>query len=250
MTSANPIEDAVLGLMARHRSVRAFTDQPVDEAFVQRAVAAAQQAATSSWIQGYHLLEVARGTRRDQIAKLAGGQSQVASAPLFFIVCGDTRRHRIVARLHDQPHVECTETFLLSAIDASLFAQNLTLALEAHGLGTCYIGGIRTDLPALDAVLQVPSGTFPLFGLAVGWPADDPGTRPRFQPADVWTRETFPTVEEIEDSISRFDKVAAEYYERRGAAGRDWSGGLWRKFKTALRPGLKAFYESKGAKLS
>ena len=255
---ADPLPDSVLRLMGQHRSVRSFTHQPVDEALVKRAVVAAQQAATSSWIQGYHLLEVGQGPRRDEIAKLAGGQSQVQSAPRFFIVCGDTRRHRHAARLHGEPHAECTETFLLATIDASLFAQNLTLALEAQGLGTCYIGGIRNDLPALDALLKVPIGTFPLFGLAAGWPHPDssgglstgPGTRPRFEPRDVWSQETFPTDEQVERTIHSFDEVATRYYSERGTQGRNWSGGLWRKFKTALRPGLKAYYESKGASLS
>ena len=254
---ASSLPDAVLQLMGQHRSVRSFTDEAVDSALVERAVSAAQQAATSSWIQGYHLLEVSRGARRDEIARLAGGQAQVQSAPLFFIVCGDTRRHRLAAKLHGQPHVECTETFVLATIDASLFAQNLTLALEAHGLGTCYIGGIRNDLPGLDALLDVPSGTFPLFGLAVGWPGgeakaqvgSDAGRRPRFEPGDIWTQEAFPTDDEVEGTIRRFDGVATRYYAERGAEGRDWSGGLWRKFKTALRPGLKAYYESKGASL-
>ena len=198
MTTVDPSAEAVLKHMAAHRSVRSFTEAAVEDGIVERSVAAAQQAATSSWIQGYHLLEVGRGERRDEIARLAGGQAQVQSAPRFFIVCGDTRRHRAAARRHGQPHVECTETFLLCTIDASLFAQNLCLAFEAHGLGTCYIGGIRNDLPALDALLEVPPGTFPLFGLAVGWPASDPGQRPRLAPGDVWTHEAFPTDEDVE----------------------------------------------------
>ncbi len=250
MTSPDSLPNSVLALMGRHRSVRAFTDEPVERSLVERSVAAAQQAATSSWIQGYQILEVGRGPRRDEIARLAGGQSQVQSAPLFFVVCGDTRRHRAAAKLHGEPHVECTETFLLATIDASLFAQNLSLALEAHGLGTCYIGGIRNDLPALDELLAIPSGTFPLFGLAVGWPDADPGKRPRLSPSDVWTREIFPIDAEVEDTIQRFDEVATRYYAERGADKRDWSGGIWRKFKTALRPGLKAYYESKGASLT
>lgn len=244
-----PDADPVLALMRRHRSVRSFADQPVLDADIERAVAAAQCAATSSWVQGYHLLQVERGPRREVLSRLAGDQAQVREAPAFFVVCGDTRRHRLVAARADAPHVECTETFLLSVIDASLFAQNLVLAFESMGLGACYIGGLRNDLPGVDQELDVPTGTYPLFGLTVGWPAEDPGTRPRFQPNAVWTKERFPTDDEVEASVERFDAVAAEYYANRGAPGRDWSGGIWRKFKTALRPGLKRFYESKGASL-
>ena len=148
------------------------------------------------------------------------------------------------------PHVECTETFLLSVIDASLFAQNLLLGFEALGLGGCYIGGLRNDLPGVDDLLEIPEGTYPLFGLTIGWPAADPGTRPRLRPRDLWTRERFPTEEELDATIDHFDETARIYYQGRGAEGRDWSGGIWRKFKMALRPGLKRFYESKGASLS
>ncbi|QDV06917.1 FMN reductase (NADPH) [Planctomycetes bacterium Poly30] len=242
--------DSVLALMSRHRSIRAFTERPVDDVDIERAVAAAQCAATSSWVQGYHLLQVERGARRDALSLLAGDQAQVREAPAFFVVCGDTRRHRRAAARAETSHVECTETFLLSVIDASLFAQNLVLAFESMGLGACYIGGLRNDLPGVDEVLGIPEGTYPLFGLTVGWPADDPGTRPRFAPGDVWTKDRFPTEEEIDATLDRFDEIAARYYVERGEAGRNWTGAIWRKFKTVLRPGLKRFYESKGASLS
>ena len=243
------LADSVLELIRRHRSVRAFTDDPVLDADIERAVAAARCAATSSWIQGYHLLQLERGPRRDALSLLAGDQAQVREAPAFFVVCGDTRRHRRAAARADAAHVECTETFLLSVIDASLFAQNLVLAFESMGLGACYIGGLRNDLPGVDEVLNIPEGTLPLFGLTVGWPANDPGTRQRFDPSDIWTKERFPTDAEIDANLERFDRVAAAYYADRGSPGRDWSGGIWRKFRTALRPGLKRFYESKGASL-
>ena len=51
--------DPVLDAMRRHRSVRNFKQgEPVPETDTERAVEAAQCAATSSWIQAYHLLEV------------------------------------------------------------------------------------------------------------------------------------------------------------------------------------------------
>jgi nitroreductase len=250
--------DPVLDLMCRHRSVRSFTDKPVDEKTIERAVTAARCAATSSWIHGYHLLQIDRGPRREALSVLAGDQAQVREAPAFFVVCGDTRRHRRVAERANVPHVECTETFVLSVIDASLFAQNLLLAFEAMGLGGCYIGGLRNDLPGADDLLEFPEGTYPLFGLTIGWPSTDSSAgsskerdlRPRLRPSDLWTRERFPTDAELDATIDHFDGVAKDYYEERGAGGRDWSGGIWRKFKTALRPGLKRFYESKGASLT
>lgn len=240
-------DDQVLGLMARHRSIRSFTGEAVPDGDVERAVAAAQCASTSSWIQAYHLLQVEDPGERARLAALAGGQEQVERAGAFFVVAGDTRRHRLVARREGQPYVNSAELFLLATVDASLFAQNLTLAFESLGYGACYIGGLRNDLAAVDAVLELPEGVYPLFGLCVGRPASDPGTRPRLSPAAVWTKGRYPSDDEVLEQVAEHDRAAAAYYAERGQPGRDWSGGVWRKFARPMRPELRSYYDSKGA---
>ncbi|MEM9381767.1 MAG: nitroreductase family protein [Planctomycetota bacterium] len=239
--------DAVLEQMTRHRSVRDFASDPVTDGTVERAVRAAQCAATSSWIQAYHLLQVTDAAERERLAELTGGQRQVAEAGAFFVVAGDTRRHRLLAAREGQPYVQSLEVFLLAAIDASLFAQNLTLAFESLGKGVCYIGGLRNDLPSVDELLEIPEGVYPLFGLCVGTPKSDPGTRPRFAPAAVWSKGRYPSDEDVLSAVEAHDGDASEYYERRGAAGRTWSGGTWRKFARPMRTGLREYYEGKDA---
>ena len=183
-----------------------------------------------------------------EIADLAGGQAQIEEAGAFFVVCGDSRRHRLVAEREGAPYVACAEAFVLATVDATLFAQNLCLAFESMGLGTCYIGGIRNDLPRLDRVLGLPEGVYPLFGLCAGEPADDPGTRPRLAPRAVWSKDAYPGDAATLAAIDAHDEVAARYYEDRGAPGRDWSGGTWRKFRRDPRPDVGPYYESKGAR--
>lgn len=239
---------SVLAAMAAHRSVRSFRDEPVTEAQVEAAVEAARCASTSSWIHGYHLLQVTDAGERAELAALAGGQPQVASAGAFFVVLGDLRRHALIAAREGAPRTDSAETFLLATIDASLFAQNLTLAFEAMGLGVCYIGGLRNDLDAVDRVLELPEGALPLFGLCVGVPAEDPGRRPRLPARALWSTGRYPSDGEVLDHVDRFDEVAAAYYSQRGAKpGRNWSGGIWRKFRSLLRPRVRPYLESKGA---
>lgn len=62
--------------------------------------------------------------------------------------------------------------FMVSLIDAALAAQNMSIAAESMGLGICYIGGIRNELDKVTEVLQTPDHVLPLFGLAVGHPAN------------------------------------------------------------------------------
>lgn len=237
--------DVVLALMARHRSIRAFEPAPVPDEHVEQAVRAAQCAATSSWIQSYHLIQVVDAQERQRLAALAGGQAQVHEAGAFFVVCGDTRRHELVAEDAKAARHVTDEVLLLAVIDASLFAQNLTLAFEAMDYGVCYIGGLRNDLDGVDEVLDLPRGVLPLFGLTVGLPRDPSAVRPRLEPGAVWSKGRYPSDEDVRAAVRRFDLQAAMHYEQRGLSGRDWSGGLWRKFSTALRPRVGPYLREK-----
>ncbi len=241
----------ILDVMSAHRSVRAFLSDPVPDGDIGRAVAAARRAATSSWIQAYSLLQITEVERREQLADWTGGQPQVSQAGAFFVLNADVRRHRLVAQHLQKPYVGNFETFLVAVIDATLFAQNLALAFESMGYGVCFIGGLRTRLPEVDALLELPDDVWPLFGICVGTPdpAVETTTRPRMPVDAIWMTDRYPDDGSVLDSIARFDDEAAEHYAARGLEGRNWSGGLWRKFATPLREHLFEYYSSKGAEL-
>lgn len=241
--------DPLFELLANHRTIRAFTNATLSDQVVRESVAAAQMAATSSNVQGYSLLQVTDGATRGALAECTGGQAQVAQAGAFFAVCADHRRFRLMAEDHGTSFTPNLESFLACAIDAALFAQNLVLAFEAQGLGTCYIGGLRNDLDCVRELLEVPSDVFPLFGLCAGEIAEDPGPKPRLAVDGVLFQDRFPTDTEVRAHIAEYDARMATYYAERGLPGRDWSGGAHRKFKTALRAHLHEFYTSQGARL-
>lgn len=241
--------NATLELLRRHQSVRSFDPTELDASEVRAAIEAARWASTSSNVQAYSLLRVTDPGRRERLAELSGGQPQVAQAPAFFVVCGDQRRHRLVAADAGQPYAANLETFLLAVVDASLFAQNLALAFESLGWGICFIGGLRNRLPEVDALLELPEGVLPLYGLCAGRPAEENGQRPRLPLEAVYFEDRYPDDSELRALIARYDRVSAEYYAARGAPGRDWSGGIWRKFRQPRREHLAQFYRSKGALL-
>jgi len=242
----NPVQ----ALMARHRSIRRFAPEELDGGTLRRAVEAAQMAASSSNIQAYSLLHIRDAGKRERLAELCGAQAMVATAGAFLVVCGDARRHRLLAERTGRAFVANLETFLLAVVDASLFAQNLALALESEGLGICFVGGLRTRLPEADRVLAIPDDVFPLFGLCVGVPAEEPAPRPRLPVEAILFDERYPGDEELLARIARYDETMSAYYARRGKRGYDWSGGVSRKFAKPLREHLHDYYRSKGAHLS
>lgn len=55
-------------------------------------------------------------------------------------------------------------------IDAALAAQNAVVAIDALGLGSCYIGAMRNHPEAVAQELGLPPETVAVFGLTVGCP--------------------------------------------------------------------------------
>jgi len=238
-----------LQLQLSHRTIRAFTPTPVPREKILRAVASAQMAATSSNVQAYSVLQIEDPAERARLAELCGNQSQVAEAGAFLVLCADQRRFRLIAADHGVPYEANLETFLIGVIDTSLFAQNLALAFESMGYGTCYLGGLRNGLPEIAELLELPDDVFPLYGLCVGESAEDPLPRPRLAPESVLFQGRYPDDAMLREQIAEYDGRLAEYYERRGQPGHDWTGGISRSFRQRKREHLFGFYTGKGARI-
>ncbi|MFT7667530.1 MAG: FMN reductase (NADPH) [Planctomycetota bacterium] len=241
--------DSILQLMSAHRTVRSFLPGRLDDKVVDQCVSAAQMAATSSNVQPYALIRVEDVEKREALAELCGGQSQVEKSGAFFILCADQKRFRLIAESSSGAYSPNLESFMVGAIDGSLFAQNLVLAFESKGLGTCFIGGLRNDLTAVSKLLQLPRDVFPLFGLCVGEIANDPGPKPRLASSAVLYTDRYPSDSTILEDISEYDERMATYYEERELAGRNWSGGILRKWAAPTREYLADYYRSQGANL-
>jgi FMN reductase (NADPH) len=241
----NPTIETILA----HRSIRRFKPDPVPPDHVRAAVAAGQAASTSSAVQASCVIHVTDPAERARLAELTGPQEKVATAGAFLVVAGDTRRHRLAARRDGQPHEPSLESFLVAVIDASLLAQNMTLAFESMGYGCCYIGGLRNHLPEVDRLLEIPEGVYPIYGLCVGVPDEDPSHRPRLPVEAVLSEGRYPSDEEVLAHLAAYDATYERYLAERGAEPRTWSGIMARKFTAAQRPDLAGYYRSKGASL-
>lgn len=225
-----------ISLIRGHRSVRSYTGNPVPGDDIHRAVEAGQAASTSSAIQAYCLLHITRPDDRRELSQLCGAQEHIAACGAFFIVCGDTRRHRLLAERAGHRYDARLEAFLLAAIDATLFAQNLVLAFESMGYGICYIGGLRSNLPRIDRLLEIPGGVYPLYGLCVGVPAEQPAARPRLPVRGVLFEDRYPDDERILRIVDEYD-----------AGAPDWSARMIRKFTEPRRTDVGPYYRDKGA---
>lgn len=163
---------AVLASMLQHRSVRAFTPQPVNDSELEMMVAAAQSASTSSNLQAWSVVAVRDPEKKKRLSALAGNQRHIEECPLFLIWIADLSRLAAAGERHSLPHegLDYLELTLVGVIDATLAAQNAAVAAEAQGMGVVYIGGIRNHPEAVAQELNLPQRAFAVFGMCVGYP--------------------------------------------------------------------------------
>jgi nitroreductase len=242
----------VIKLLKAHRSIRKFTDQPIDPDLLADMIRAGQAAATSSFLQGVTVIRVTDAQKRAELARLAGGQAYVESAAEFLVFCGDLRRASKCCDWHGATATEgFTEQFIIATVDAALMAQNVVIAAESAGLGICYIGGIRNNPQEVSELLELPRLVTPVFGLCLGWPDQDPDLRPRL-PLAVMLKEN-----RYDDSADRalieaYDEEVRAYYQNRAQnqPGADkvmsWSEQMSGMLSREARPHMRGFLEKRG----
>ncbi|MCP4692989.1 MAG: oxygen-insensitive NADPH nitroreductase [Desulfobacterales bacterium] len=238
----------VMQLLMSHRSIRKYTDEPVDDDMINEIVRCGQAASTSNNIQATTVIRVRSAETRREIARLAGDQEYVASAGAFLVFCADLNRSRRACETRDGEFVAgMTEHFIIATVDAALFAQNCAIAAESSGLGVCYIGGIRNDPERVSALLDLPDQVYPVFGFCLGYPARDPDVKPRLPLPVVLKEERYHHSDDAED-IQAYDEQIREYYRTREGGPKDscWTREMKAMVSKESRPHMRGFLKSRG----
>ncbi|MRX73024.1 NADPH-dependent oxidoreductase [Bacillus lacus] len=184
----------IIQMISNHRSFRSYTDQPVEEAYLHSIIDSAQSA--PSWINGQQVSIIAvKNTRKKwQLAELCGNQAHIEQAPIFLIFCADFYRSKLAGEMEGIPQLEAlddVDALLVGATDVGLAMGNAITAAESFGLGTVPIGGIRRNPLEVIDLLKLPEYVIPIAGLCIGYPAENPGQKPRLPREAVYHEEQY-----------------------------------------------------------
>lgn len=235
-----------------HKSVRKFEDKALTNEQIKVIVQSAQAASTSSFVQAYSIIGVKNKEKKSRLAELAGNQPYVEDNGHFFIFCADFHRHVVIGDMEGTDvtaSIESMEKFMVALIDASLAAQNATVAAESMGLGICYIGGIRSNIQEVAELLKMPAHTIPLFGLAVGYPAQDTGVKPRLPMKNIYHEDEYQQDEAVFNSqLEDYNKEISGYYNERtkGKRSDTWTSQMANMLRDPKRMHMKDFIEKQG----
>ncbi len=161
------ISNPVIDSMMNRKSIRKYkAEQPTDE--IVETVVRVGQHAPFAMQMGSVLLS------RDI-------EKNIFSAPLLFIICADVHRMELVMEKRGWKRKASDLYALLFGIqDAAYMAENMVIAAESLGLGSCYIGAAPFMSRKIKELFELPDRVFPLVMLTMGFPDESPDVRPRY----------------------------------------------------------------------
>ncbi|QYK07014.1 nitroreductase family protein [Shewanella zhangzhouensis] len=208
--------NTVIQQLLNRTSVRSFSGEKVKDSDLELILKAAQQAPSSINAQQISLIVTREKSTIEQIAKIAGGQPQVASAEVFITIVVDFNRTDIASRLANKKQIieQSAEGIIVGAGDAGITLNALQTAANSLGYGTTAIGGIRNNPQAMIDLLKLPKKTFPIFGITLGVPNESllPKIKPRV-PLESYAMNEVYNHQRVEEGVKAYDETLRRWWD-------------------------------------
>ena len=199
------IQNPIIETLLNRKSIRKYTEERPTDEVVQTIVRAGQQAPFA-----YQLCSILLSRKAEE---------NPFNAPLLFTICVDAHRfEQIMQRRGWQMASNDLSLMLLGIQDAALLAENMVIAAESLGLGSCFLGAIPYYASQIIEQYKLPQRVFPLVGLTMGYPASNPPIRPRYPLEFTLFEDEYPEFDEavIQRAMQVMDEgyLAQDYYRK------------------------------------
>ncbi|MBU0681707.1 MAG: nitroreductase family protein [Proteobacteria bacterium] len=151
------------------RSIRKYQDKAISAAMITDLLEAAMAAPSAVAKDPWHFIVVQSRETLKKIAGVLPSAQMLLQAPAAFIVCGDINKANLQK-----------ESYLLQDLSAAV--ENILIAANTLGLGTCWLGVHPREerLAGIRELFALPDHIIPMCGIALGWPAEQPEARTRY----------------------------------------------------------------------
>jgi nitroreductase len=180
--------------MLQHRSIREFSERPVDKETLDQILAAACNGSTMGGMQLFSIIVTQDKEMMRKMAPAHFNQPIATNAPVILTFCADFHRFDRYCECRNTPTdaYHNLQAYQWAVTDALIAAQNACVAAESLGLGICWLGTITYNTPQFIDILQLPKHVIPVACIPMGYPAhpDTPLT-PKVQSDILIHQETY-----------------------------------------------------------
>ncbi len=146
----------VIEAIRTRRSIRSYTDEPVDDEMIESILDAGRWAPSARNKSDVSFVVVRDEEKRNDLTEWVPFGPFLAEAPVAIIVVADTSKGR------------------WGVHNASAAIENMLLAAHALGLGSCWLG--RMDGDAVRDAFGIPDHFAVITVLPIGHPAEEPSS--------------------------------------------------------------------------
>ena len=163
----------VIQNLFERKSMRAYTDQPVSAEDKAILFEAAMQAPTGGNQQGFTIIDVTDQSIKDQLAELCDHQPFIATAPVVLVFIADSQKWNDA---YIEAGITPDKPGLMGIVggvsNTCIVAQNVVVAADALGMGSCYIGDILENCEKIRELFKLPQYCLPAAMLCIGYPTE------------------------------------------------------------------------------
>ena len=231
------------------KSVRAYEeDRAVSPEVKAQLLEAALAAPTAGGMCLYTILDITDSEIKKKLASLCDNQPFIAKAPVVLVFLADWQRWHdsFTIATHGQTRSPGEGDLLLAAADALIAAQNVVVAAESFGLGSCYIGDVLEQQEDIAALLHIPQYAVPVGMLCIGYPTQQQKDRPkpkRFDAQYIVHENHYQTADEqtLRAMFSQRDAQRDFDQEAPAMAARKWDAPFMEEMTRSAREWIRRF---------
>lgn len=160
-------KDVIAAILER-RSTRRFKGEMIPHATIGRILDAARWAPSAGNIQPWEFYVVYNKDKKQELVQAALGQKFLGDAPVVIVVC--VKPEMSAARYKERGR----DLYMIQ--DSAAAVQNILVAAEGYGLGTCWVGAFKETL--VRAALNIGDDTLPVAIIPVGYAEEGPNPLP------------------------------------------------------------------------
>lgn len=173
------------------RSVRKFKKKNIEKEKLIKILESAINAPSSGNLQNWEFIVIRNDETKKLLAKAALNQNFIAEANVVIVACSNDEKISFYGR-------RGKELYAIQNVSAAI--QNILLAANDLGIGSCWIGAFNEK--EIKKILEIPENVRPLAIIPLGYPAEIPEKPPRRAISQVVFEEKYGKILKLIDFSS------------------------------------------------